>query len=665
MTKNMIKKMQINPNIQFSLMFAEMFIELSFAVFIKHFINYLNADKKTNIFLYGIFILLLLFSIKTIVLIIKRTKKNKTENTIYEMNPIVFSLFLSFLTFALEETCSEGLIFKPVLFYLMGFIMNSVLIFFCVLPIKKSKIPLYICETFYVVYGLTQHFVYFFRGAPARFSDLKNINDAVMVIGMYKLSFDFTIIIVILQIISIYYLISKVQFEVSGKARIISVFYIVCALSAFFALTDFSYNYGIRNKDIDMNFSTEVDSMSTALIGNLLNFYYDAKFNRLTVPKDYSIEKAESLYSDKAETIAYDKPDDSAPIIIAILNESYADYSHIQEFNTNTDYLSSWRSLNENTIKGYVTVSAYGGNTCNSEYEFLTGNSMYFLPTGSAVFTNYFHDSQDSIVSILKDYNYETVAATPGPKDLWDIGRVYPLLGFDKMLYDEDLKITETINRQPADKELYKKIDELIVNRNKEKGLFIYTKTIQNHAQYTVNVDGGLQLTDINDIEAERYLNSLKLSDEAVGDFLNHLKDYDEKIVVVMFGDHYPHIPTFSKQLYDGKNIAFLNTEELSLIQQTPFFIWSNKEMESDYIEDISLNYLSLETMKAANLPLTSYMNKLDEYKNDVPIISGFGIKGSDGVWYSKDDSRLNNSPYNEILNEYHILQYYRMFKKQ
>lgn len=46
------------------------------------------------------------------------------------------------------------------------------------------------------------------------------------------------------------------------------------------------------------------------------------------------------------------------------------------------DYMPFIRGLTENTVKGRLMVSVKGGNTANSEYEFLTGNSMAFLPVG-------------------------------------------------------------------------------------------------------------------------------------------------------------------------------------------------------------------------------------------------------------------------------------------
>ena len=67
------------------------------------------------------------------------------------------------------------------------------------------------------------------------------------------------------------------------------------------------------------------------------------------------------------------------------MNESFSDLNVLGDFTTNEDYMPYLHSLQngaENTVTGYLNVSVCGGNTANTEFEFLTGNSMAFLPQG-------------------------------------------------------------------------------------------------------------------------------------------------------------------------------------------------------------------------------------------------------------------------------------------
>lgn len=71
------------------------------------------------------------------------------------------------------------------------------------------------------------------------------------------------------------------------------------------------------------------------------------------------------------------------PNVIAIMNESFADLKAVGDLQTSKDYMPFFRKLKENTIKGYTYSSVFGGNTANSEFEFMTGNTLAFLPDNS------------------------------------------------------------------------------------------------------------------------------------------------------------------------------------------------------------------------------------------------------------------------------------------
>ena len=55
------------------------------------------------------------------------------------------------------------------------------------------------------------------------------------------------------------------------------------------------------------------------------------------------------------------------------------------DFTTNEDYMPYLHSLQngaENTVTGYLNVSVCGGNTANTEFEFLTGKQYGVSATG-------------------------------------------------------------------------------------------------------------------------------------------------------------------------------------------------------------------------------------------------------------------------------------------
>ena len=114
-------------------------------------------------------------------------------------------------------------------------------------------------------------------------------------------------------------------------------------------------------------------------------------------------------------------PSDNAqkPNIIVIMNEAFSDPSVLGDFTTNEDYMPFVHSLldgADNTISGHLNVSVKGGNTANTEFEYLTGASMAFLPYGSIPYQQYVKKETPSMASYLSSLGYYTIAMHPVPR---------------------------------------------------------------------------------------------------------------------------------------------------------------------------------------------------------------------------------------------------------
>ena len=117
------------------------------------------------------------------------------------------------------------------------------------------------------------------------------------------------------------------------------------------------------------------------------------------------------------------------------MDEAFSDPAVLGEVDANMDYMPFVHSLQngaENAITGKLHVSVKGGNTANTEFEFLTGNTMAFLPQGSVAYQQYIHEETQSLASYLKSLGYTTRAAHPYKASGWDRETVYPLLGFER-----------------------------------------------------------------------------------------------------------------------------------------------------------------------------------------------------------------------------------------
>ncbi len=68
---------------------------------------------------------------------------------------------------------------------------------------------------------------------------------------------------------------------------------------------------------------------------------------------------------------------------------------------------------------GHAYTSVFGAGTSASEFEFLTGNSMAFLPSGSIPYQQSVLGPAASLASILKAEGYSTLAFHPGERASW------------------------------------------------------------------------------------------------------------------------------------------------------------------------------------------------------------------------------------------------------
>lgn len=150
-------------------------------------------------------------------------------------------------------------------------------------------------------------------------------------------------------------------------------------------------------------------------------------------PDGYNEEEAKSLLAANKNEETAETQDN--PNIIVIMNESFADLKTVGDFETNEDYMPFVNDMSKNTIKGQLLVSPFGGYTCNTEFEFLTGLSMGLLPNGSTPYLQYASKPYDfALPSYLSEKGYKTVALHPYLGRCWNRQKIYDLMGFDEFI---------------------------------------------------------------------------------------------------------------------------------------------------------------------------------------------------------------------------------------
>lgn len=378
-------------------------------------------------------------------------------------------------------------------------------------------------------------------------------------------------------------------------------------------------------------------------------------------------ESAGETENETTDTKPSAKAQDGQPNIIVVMNEAFSDLSVLGDFETNEDYMPFMRSLKEDTVRGNLFVSVKGGNTANTEFEFLTGDTMAFLPQGSVAYQQYIHEEKPTLVSWLKSLGYDTAALHPFNASGWDRDEVYPYFGFDTIMFYPDFTHRDLLRTYVSDKSSFAQLTDVFESKQDGKPLFAFLVTMQNHGGYyndyenfTPEIELGFEPENPKEKHyTEQYLSLVKKSDEAFEELIDYFKAQDEKTIVVMFGDHQP-TDIIAKPIleYHGKqDDQSLETQQERYI--VPFVIWANYDIEEQEIERLSPNFLSSLILDVAGLPKTGYQEFLSALSQTVPVITANIYIDADGNYYNTKDN-----PYSKELEEYRALQYYHLFDK-
>ena len=392
--------------------------------------------------------------------------------------------------------------------------------------------------------------------------------------------------------------------------------------------------------------------------GTAVAFLMELQYLTVDKPAGYSAENAEETLASYEDTAV----PETTPNIIVMMNEAFSDPAVLGDFTPSEDYMPFVHSLMdgaEDTISGYLHVSVKGGNTANTEFEYLTGNTMAFLPQGSIPYQQYIKGEMPSIASWLKNFGYETVAMHPYNASGWDRDTVYPALGFDTFLSLDDFEGAEIIRKYVSDQADVDKIKEVYENKEEGTPLFLFNVTMQNHSSYTEEFDNfhpDVTVEGANSTSLTNYLSLLKLSDSAVEDMISYFDAQEEPTVIVFFGDHQPTDSVINPILkQNGKSASTLTEEEEALRYKVPFFIWANYDIKEEQNVETSANYLAAQTLEAAGLPQPGYFHFLEEFSSTAPVISANHLLLSDGTFSHAEDQE-------NLLNPYASLQYYLLF---
>ncbi len=248
-----------------------------------------------------------------------------------------------------------------------------------------------------VAFGITNHYVMKFRSTPFVPWDLFSAGTAASVAGNYDFTPDRRMVIVTLVFIALFVLtrLFKKGPRFSWKIRLGSIVLVGLALCTFVnALQQESF----QTKHYLYPFLFTPAYM-TKVNGMAVTFAMDLAYVAVERPAGYDADEAKETLA-KYETKTTETDTQDLPNIIVIMDEAFSDLKVLGPLETNEDYMPFMHRMQQgekNTVTGYVQTSVCGGNTADSEFEFLTGNTMAFLPNGSIPYQQYIKSRTPSL----------------------------------------------------------------------------------------------------------------------------------------------------------------------------------------------------------------------------------------------------------------------------
>lgn len=591
------------------------------------------------------------------------------------VGPVVCAVVVETLCLSHVAELFDGFFLGNVAVYL---VIHLVLYLIC----RNTRVSCSIALVLVVLVGVANHFVTVFTGVPLTFGDLMSAGVGLAVAGGYAYSFDDDLLrclVIVVVYAGILVAVPRSSIRVGFRHHrgayalvlvgAVAVAGALGASSLWDRIDTHEWNpaYPYTHYGFALSFISDAASASSLEAEG-----YDAS-SLWSLDDETGIVRVNiggGFLYDADEAPHYTSVSTSSPNIIVIMDESFSDLAtYLDGYETSEDAMPCLRSLmaRDDVVSGTCAVSSDPGTgTANSEFEFLTGNSMAFFK-GSTPYVQYIEAETPSLASLLKGRGYDTLAMHAYEKVGYNRVRVYDRLGFDEYHGIEDFTVPiECARDYPTDETNYRQLIHEFEAHEGSAPQFIFNVTMQNHGgYYATDYEWPTRITEAAPVVSEddsvvTYESSVRMADDALEGLIAYFEQVDEPTVILFFGDHEPRLSNeFYGSWYEDENDIDLDlTADL---HKTPFVLWSNYSgfagSSFENGEVVSLNYLAAVMMEACGMELSPYQECLLELHQEHPVVTARYFTDADGVKTGTTPVSISDA-----LRQYQWLQYNSVF---
>ena len=355
-----------------------------------------------------------------------------------------------------------------------------------------------------------------------------------------------------------------------------------------------------------------------------------------------------------------DIPEDKKVNVIACMLETYADFTRFGELSFTEDPYEFLHELQKESYSGSTLTYAFGGGTIVPERQFLTG--LTEQPS--------FRVKTNSYAWYFRQQGYTVEGSHPYYHWFYSRDSVNRRLGFENYYFDEDTY--EALNggyKMSNDDVLFPNVVKLFEEATaRGENYFSFNVTFQGHGPYSTEAKyetpyvENLGYSDAAFHELNNYLAIMDDVDDALRDMVQSLRESEEPVVLILFGDHMPSLGD-KNSAYDEFGISLdLSTDEgFYNAFSTPYVIWANdaakRVLGNDFVGEgpnIGTNFLMNEFFRLAGYTGNEYM----QYTTD--LMQTFECFHRIDVFLTPEGLRRELTPEQEdIYEEFKNVQYY------
>lgn len=385
-------------------------------------------------------------------------------------------------------------------------------------------------------------------------------------------------------------------------------------------------------------------------------FLYNLDVPAMPKPAGYGaaeIARISATYTEAAERINRTRePGGLEDVnVVMILSESFSDPGELDGVRVAEDPIPFTRRLMRSTMSGKMLAQNIGGGTANMEFETLTGMSMSQFPPQTRVPYQMVIPGRETFPSALtwlKRDGHRAVAMHPFTTEMYRRRDVYPILGFDEFVYDRKMLNNRRIGRAGyiSDSAAFDDLQHRL--ESERRPLFVNLVTMQNHIPYVGRYADPALVTgpDSESLsEIGQYVRGLAHTDEALKELIGRLSRFEEKTVVVFYGDHLPGS-------YPDSVVEANSTRDM---HQTPFFVWANFAGPDEAQPITSPTHFMDLVLERTGAAVPPYYALLHELRQEIPAMDS-------GMLFDSASRRVRPGELTDraarLLRDYRMVQY-------